>query len=122
MIQPQLSLLKNNCFTTIGREKYKIIIACEPTTCIHVESLSTNLFNNINPFLSLGHVQRPLLSKDLKATIIKPLIKKPQLNTNKLENYRPISNLPFMSKIIEKCIHSVVLILAKKKKEKKEKG
>jgi len=38
--------------------------------------------------------------------VIKPLIKKLQLDPNNLANYRPISNLPFMSKILEKKFQS----------------
>ncbi len=36
--------------------------------------------------------------------VIKPLIKKPKLDPCELANYRPISNLPFMSKILEKVV------------------
>ncbi len=38
--------------------------------------------------------------------VIKPLIKKPQLDPKDLVNYRPISNLPFLSKILEKVVSS----------------
>jgi len=41
--------------------------------------------------------------------VIKPLIKKLQLDPNNLANYRPISNLPFMSKILEKKVMSAQL-------------
>ncbi len=66
------------------------------------------LLNIINSSLSLGHVPKPF-----KLAVIKPLIKKLQLDPSELANYRPISNLPFMSKILEKLC-SIVLILAKK--------
>ena len=36
--------------------------------------------------------------------IISPLIKKPNLDPNELKNYRPVSNLPFLSKVIEKAV------------------
>ena len=36
--------------------------------------------------------------------IVKPLLKKNNLDPNVLENYRPISNLPFLYKILEKVI------------------
>ncbi len=35
---------------------------------------------------------------------LKPLLKKPKLDPCELTNYRPISNLPFMSKIFEKVV------------------
>ncbi len=55
----------------------------------------------INSSLSIGYVP-----KTFKLTVIKPLIKKPQLDPKDLVNYRPISNLPFLSKILEKVISS----------------
>ncbi len=39
-----------------------------------------------------------------KLVVTKPLIKKPKLDPCELANYRPISNLPFMSKILEKVV------------------
>jgi len=35
---------------------------------------------------------------------VKPLLKKPSLDPETLKNYRPVSNLPFISKIIEKIV------------------
>ncbi len=67
------------------------------------------LLNIINSSLSLGHVPKPF-----KLAVIKPLIKKPQLGPSEQANYRPISNLPFMSKILEQVVCSFVLFLAKK--------
>ncbi len=55
----------------------------------------------INSSLSLGYVP-----KNFKLAVIKPLIKKPQLDPKDLVNYRPISNLPFLSKILEKVVSS----------------
>ena len=39
-----------------------------------------------------------------KRALIRPLLKKPGLDCNSLQNYRPVSNLPFISKIIEKAV------------------
>ena len=41
--------------------------------------------------------------KSWKVAVIKPLLKKPGLNLIS-KNYRPISNLPFISKVVEKCM------------------
>ncbi len=59
------------------------------------------LLNIINSSLSLGHVPKPF-----KLVVIKPLIKKPKLDCCELANYRPISNLPFMSTNLEKVVSS----------------
>ncbi len=66
-------------------------------------------FNIINSSLSLGHVPKPFM-----LAVIKPLIKKPQLDPSELANYRPISNLPFMSKILENCFAQLCSFLQKK--------
>ncbi len=55
----------------------------------------------INSSLSLGYVP-----KTFKLAVVKPLIKKLQLDPKDLVNYRPISNLPFLSKILEKVASS----------------
>ena len=42
--------------------------------------------------------------QSFKVAVIKPLLKKPALDSEVLANYRPISNLPFLSKILEKAV------------------
>ena len=42
--------------------------------------------------------------RDLKTVVVKPLLTKPSLDKNLLKNYRPISNLPFLSRILEKVV------------------
>uniref|UniRef100_A0A8C2GF31 Reverse transcriptase domain-containing protein n=1 Tax=Cyprinus carpio TaxID=7962 RepID=A0A8C2GF31_CYPCA len=101
----------SNPNTTIGKEELnKLITASKPTTCL-LDPVPTKLLkellpvaekpllNIINSSLSLGHVPKPF-----KLAVIKPLIKKPQLDPSELANDRPISNLPFMSKILEKVV------------------
>ncbi|KAL0148905.1 hypothetical protein M9458_055709 [Cirrhinus mrigala] len=105
------SFIKLQYFTAIGQEELnKLITVSKPTTCL-LDPVPTKLLkellpvaeepllNIINSSLSLGHVPKPF-----KLAVIKPLIKKPQLDPSKVANYRPISNLPFMSKILEKVV------------------
>ena len=40
----------------------------------------------------------------LKSAVVKPLLKKPTRDPPILKNYRPVSNLPFLSKVIDKVI------------------
>ena len=42
--------------------------------------------------------------KDFKNAIMKPLLKKPSLVKDELKNYRPVSNLHFISKVIENLV------------------
>ncbi len=96
-------------FSTIGEEElYKLVKSAKTTTCM-LDPIPSKLLKEllpevidpllaiINSSLSLGYVP-----KTFKLAVIKPLIKKTQLNPKDLVNYRPISNLPFLSKILEK--------------------
>ena len=52
----------------------------------------------------------------LKRALVKPLIKKPSLDKENLKNYRPVSNLPYIGKLIEKAaIKQINEHLAEKK-------
>ena len=88
----------------------KLISGSKPTTCILdpiptkllkeiLPLINSTLLNTINLSLSSGYVPR-----SFKIAVIKPLLKKPTLDPEVLANYRPISNLPFLSKILEKVI------------------
>ena len=72
-----------------------------PTTLLYdnLGILLPTITNIINTSLTTGIV--PL---GLKIAIIEPLLKKPSLDRNLLKNYRPTSNLPFLSKIVEKVV------------------
>ena len=53
----------------------------------------------INSSLSTGE-----FPEQCKHAIVRPLLKKDNLDPDKLKNYRPVSNLHFISKIIEKLV------------------
>ena len=57
------------------------------TTDIVHEFLVSNVFPSFN-----------------RSAVVKPLLKKSTLDPNDLKNYRPVSNLSFMSKILEKVV------------------
>ena len=58
--------------------------------------IGISILDQINLSLQLGYVPQVF-----KVAVIKPLLKKPSLDPDILANYRPISNLPFISKILE---------------------
>ena len=47
-----------------------------------------------------------LFPQQLKHAIITPIIKNHSADANDLKNYRPVSSLPFISKVLEKSIYS----------------
>lgn len=55
----------------------------------------------VNLSLQTGHVP-----PSLKAAVIRPVLKKPSLDPEELASYRPISNLTFLSKVLEKTVAS----------------
>uniref|UniRef100_A0A803TYG3 Reverse transcriptase domain-containing protein n=1 Tax=Anolis carolinensis TaxID=28377 RepID=A0A803TYG3_ANOCA len=44
--------------------------------------------------------------ESLKMAVIKPLLKKPSLDPTQLENFQPISNLPYLGKVLEHVVAS----------------
>jgi len=65
--------------------------------CLHV--LAPTITHIINLSLSTGE-----FPSSFKQSIVTPLIKKPSLDKENLSNYRPISNLSFLSKLTERVI------------------
>lgn len=45
-----------------------------------------------------------LFPEEWRHAIIRPLLKKPSLDQKQLKNYRPVANLPFLSKLIERVV------------------
>ncbi|KAK6175738.1 hypothetical protein SNE40_014131 [Patella caerulea] len=91
-------------------ELMKIILSSKPTSCVLdpiptsfmlkiLDALLPILTAIINNSLNSGFVPQPF-----KHALIKPLLKKPSLESEVLKNYRPVSNLPFISKILEKVV------------------
>ena len=65
----------------------------------HLTELIPGITNIINKSLSAGEFPSALKHAD-----ITPLLKKSTLDKDELKNYRPVSNLAFISKIIEQVV------------------
>jgi hypothetical protein len=63
----------------------------------NIQTFTPIITRIINESLSKG-----TFPQSLKHSVVTPLIKKPSLDRNVLKNYRPVSNLSFVSKLIEK--------------------
>ena len=98
-------------FKTVSSEFVKSIIMSSPNKSCALDPLPTHILNLtldsvvdcitdiINESLITGTVP-----SCFKNAIVTPLIKNQNLNQNELKNYRPVSNLPFVSKILEKVV------------------
>ncbi|KAJ8050421.1 hypothetical protein HOLleu_03625 [Holothuria leucospilota] len=82
-----------------------------PTKSCELDPIPTSLIKHcikdIVPFLtcvinkSLGSGVFPT---DLKLAYIRPLLKKPSLDKEDFKNFRPVANLPFLGKLIERIV------------------
>ena len=63
-----------------------------------LDSLLPYLCDLVNKSLSSGNID------GVKEAVIVPLLKKAGLNSDELNNYRPVSNLVFLSKLIERVV------------------
>lgn len=72
-----------------------------PTTLLlkSINHLGPCLVSILNLSLQLGQVPRCF-----KHAVVQPILKKNNLDTASFKNYRPISKLPFLSKILEKVV------------------
>lgn len=64
-----------------------------------LETLLSTITEIINKSLHLCYVP-----EDFKMANLKPRLKKPGADTSQLSNYRPVSNLQFISKILERAV------------------
>ena len=55
-------------------------------------------------FIVNDSLKRGVFPDCIKNALVRPVIKDENGDINSLKNYRPISNLPFVSKILEKCV------------------
>ncbi|KAK6175805.1 hypothetical protein SNE40_014194 [Patella caerulea] len=98
-------------FDAFSEEEIKELISeSKPTICaldrvptkillLHLETLLPVIKRIINLSLQSGTFPRIW-----KEAVVKPLIKKSNLDINQFSNYRPVSNLSFLSKVLEKAV------------------
>eukprot|EP00745_Piridium_sociabile_P014216 TRINITY_DN20961_c0_g1_i1.p1 TRINITY_DN20961_c0_g1~~TRINITY_DN20961_c0_g1_i1.p1 ORF type:complete len:306 (-),score=34.33 TRINITY_DN20961_c0_g1_i1:857-1774(-) len=88
----------------------KVILQTTPKTCEldpmptkflfqHLDLLLPTITNIMNESLTSG-----IFPPEFKTAMVKPLLKKSNLDPNDLKNYRPISNLPYLSKLLERLV------------------
>jgi len=62
----------------------------------------------LSPFITLLCNYKSLavgcFPSDFKRAVVRPLLKKGGLDTSQMKNYRPVSNLPFLSKSLERVV------------------
>jgi hypothetical protein len=104
-------LIPFTSFTPITVEDIQKIILSGNSKSCNQDPIPTSLLKECLPSLlsSLTQIVNTSISScsmptTLKMATVTPLIKKPDLDPEEKKNYRPVSNLPFLSKLIEKVI------------------
>ncbi|CAM4572394.1 unnamed protein product [Leuciscus chuanchicus] len=97
-------------FSSLTEEEVSLLLSSHPTTC-PLDPIPSHLLQAISPTLlpSLTHIINSSLHTGTFPTAFKqarvtPLLKKPTLNTSLVDNYRPISLLPFIAKTLERAV------------------
>ena len=63
----------------------------------------------LSPFISLmfnKSLASGCYSSEFKKAVVRPLLKKHGLDVSQMKNYRPVSNLPFLSKLLQRIVQS----------------
>ena len=89
----------------------KKLILEAPTKSCGLDPMSTALVkqcvDNLAPFITNlvnDSLESGIVPDSFKIAHVRPLLKKPGLDPDTLKNYRPVSNLPFVFKILEKVV------------------
>ena len=65
----------------------------------HLDCLLPSITNLVNESMATG-----IVPTKMKAALVTPLLKTPSLDKNVMENFRPVSNLSFISKLTERVV------------------
>jgi flagellar biosynthesis chaperone FliJ len=98
-------------FTPATQEEVRMLIMKSPDKSCELDPIPTWLLKDcIHELLPLitciinKSLEASCVPGDFKSALIRPLLKKTGLDPDILKNYRPVSNLPFLSKVLEKIV------------------
>ena len=113
---PTFTNLTDASFTSFQpcsmEEVRKLLIRSPPKSCL-LDPLPTSILreflDELLPFICTMcnvSLQHGLLPESQKEAIVTPILKKHDLDPDDVKSYRPISNLTFISKVIERIVAS----------------
>ena len=102
-----------SCFKQVSQEEIRKIIMNSPTKSCLLDPWPTFLVKECIDILLLSitrlvncSLSEGVVPDEFKKAIVTPLIKKSSLPPNDLKNYRPVSGLGFISKLVERVVAS----------------
>jgi hypothetical protein len=100
-----------SCFSPVTPDEAMKVVAKSPTKSSSLDPWPTWLLKKhlttLAPVFAMIINQSLLSGKfphEWKAALVTPLLKKPSLDSTQLSNFRPVSNLPFLSKVVERVV------------------
>ncbi len=98
-------------FTVITEKDILKIIAKSPIKFCQLDPIPAAVFKEVyiplipelTALVNLS-LKSGTMPSDMEVALINPILKKPQLDKEVLSNYRPVSNLTYVSKLIERVI------------------
>jgi hypothetical protein len=104
------------CFQPVSEDQLRKIISKANATSSDVDPVPTKIvlacLDILLPVLVKivnSSLQSASVPVTFKTAVIKPLIKKSSLDPNVCKNFRPISNLPYVSKLLERVVSEQLL-------------
>jgi hypothetical protein len=98
-------------FEAVSEEEiHNLILQSPPKSCV-LDPIPTSLTKLsmselvplVTKIINLS-LESGVMPDHFKRAVVTPILKKPGLDANELKHYRPVSNLPFISKILEKVV------------------
>ena len=98
-------------FTRASDDEVKTLILNSPDKSCHLDPMPTWLLKlcvcELLPIITAivnASMDSSCVPRAFKCAQIRPLLKKPTLDPDILKHYRPVSNLPFIAKVLEKVV------------------
>ena len=107
---PSIVLYSLSDFSPVSINEIESIIKKSNNKCCTLDPIPSWLLKACLPSLLpiitniVNQSLTSIMPCSYKEAIFTPILKKPDLNTEDLKNYRPISNLSYVSKLIEKVV------------------
>jgi hypothetical protein len=97
-------------FQEMKESDIKSLIKCSPSKSCCLDPIPTYLLQScetiVSPLTKLMNLslKTGVVPKCFKHALVTPLIKNSKLDSNSMSSYRPISNLLYVSKLLERCV------------------
>src|ERR1700722_12547913 len=97
-------------FQNVTEADIKSIMKCAPAKSCSLDPITTYLLQScetiVSPLTKMinSSLNTGVVPKCFKHALITPLIKNSNLDSNMMSSYRPISNLSYVSKLLERCV------------------